>query len=86
MNSVNARTIRDLYEKLPFCAFEHICDELPDLLDMEECKCEYVHFHDFDEDTDADSVAQDYGFDSYYDMVREGPYCTTFTIGMLVIE
>ena len=86
MNMVNAWTIRELYEKLPFCAFEHICEELPQLLEMEEWKCEYVHFHYFDEGCTLDDVADEYGYENFEDFQYDGPYSAVFSVGVLVIE
>ena len=85
--AVNAWTIRELYEKLPFCAFEHICEEMPYLLEMEEWKCEYVTFHYTDENTTLDDIADDYGFEDFDDLEENAPfYFATFSAGVLIVE
>ena len=86
----NASTIRTLMNKLPFEAFEFICEEFPNLLEMPEDKCEYVTFAtvgDCLEYGSLDEVAEDYGHDSFDAWVEDGnQFVIELDTGVLIIE
>lgn len=87
----NASTIRTLMSKLPFEAFEYICEEFPYLLELPEDKCEYIHFDtvgDCMEYETLDEVAQDYGSDTFeeWSEADDAPFFVAMDGGVLVIE
>lgn len=86
----NANTIRTLMNKLPFEAFEYICEEFPYLLEISEDKCEYITFAtvgDCLEYGSLDEVAEDYDYDSFDDWREAGDqFVTELDTGVLIIE
>lgn len=86
----NASTIRTLMNKLPFEAFEYICDEFSYLLEMPEDKCEYITFAtvgDCLEYGSVDEVAEDYDYDSFDDWTENGDqFVIELDTGVLIIE
>ena len=84
----NAYTIRELMNKMPFEVFDFICDEFPDLLEMPEWKCEFVHWEPFTlGQEDADEIAQSWGYADFEDWTENGEvFATEVNNGILIIE
>lgn len=89
----NAYAIREIMSRIPFEAFEFICDEMPYLLEIPEHKCEFIHWEEFSPEkfssenyADENEVAVAWGYDSFEDMQENGPYAQVFDNGMLIIE
>ena len=86
----NASTIRTLMNKLPFEAFEYICEEFPYLLEIPEDKCEYITFAtigDCLEYGSLDEVAEEYGHDSFDAWMEDDEeFIVELDTGVLIIK